>query len=119
MWRSSCSKPMRMGIKDGFVDPLQEDSHHLLNQFVIPRRNAEWAFLAVFLRDVGPAYWLKSIGSVFESRDDGRDPLFGEPIESYFIYAWRRCPFVGVDIGVGFMPQDGVFHQSEYSIDRF
>src|SRR5258708_34781214 len=116
---SSCSKTMRMVIKDGFVDPFQDASHHLLNQFVIPRRDAEWAFLAIFLRDMGPANWLKSIGSAFESRDNGRDPFFGEPIEGNFIYAWRRCPCVGIDVGVGFMPQDRVFQQSEYPIDRF
>src|SRR6266853_1990952 len=110
---------MRVVIKDGFVNPLQDDSHHLLNQFVIPRRDAEWAFLAIFLRDVGPANWLKSIGSTFESRDDRRDPLFGEPIKSHFIYAWRHCSFVGIDVSVGFMPQDRVFQQSEYPVDRF
>src|SRR6266700_5644520 len=110
---------MRMVIKDGFVDPFQDDSHYLLNQFVIPRRNAEWALLAIFLRDVGPANWLKSIGSALESRHDGRDPFFGEPIKSHFIYAWRHCPSVGIDVGVSFMPQDRVFQQSEDPIDRF
>src|SRR5947208_7262172 len=69
MWRSPWSKTMRMVIKNGVVNPFQDDSHHLLNQFIIPRRDAEWAFLAILLRDVGPAYWLKTIGSAFESRD--------------------------------------------------
>src|SRR5581483_3036268 len=108
-----------MVIKDGFIDPFQDDPDHLLNQLVISRGDAEWAFLAIFLRDVGPAYWLKSIGSAFESHDDRRDSFFGEPIEGHFIYAWRHCPIVGIDVGVGFMPQDRIFQQSEESIDRF
>src|SRR6266567_1086781 len=106
-------------IEDGFVNPFQDDSHHLLDQFIIPRRDTQWALLAIFLRDIGPANRLKTIGSAFESRDDGRDPFFREPIQRDLIYAWRRCPFVGIDVGVSFMPQDRVFQQSEYPIDRF
>ena len=108
---------MRMVIEDRFVNPFQDASHYLLDEFIIPRRDAEWAFLAIFLRNIGPANRLKTIGSAFESRDDGRDPSFGEPIECDFIYAWRRCSFVGIDVGIGFIPQDRVFHQSEYPID--
>ena len=102
-----------MVIKDGFVNSFQDDTHHLLYQFIVPRRDTEWAFLAIFLRDIGPANRLKTIGSAFESRDDGCDPFFGEPIECDFIYAWRRCPFVGIDVGVSFMSQERVFQQSE------
>ena len=98
-----------MVIEDGFVNPFQDDSHHLLDKFIIPRRDTQWALLAIFLRDIGPANRLKAVGSAFESRDDGRDPFFGEPIECDFIYTWRRCSFVGIDVGVSFMPQDRVF----------
>ena len=59
-----------MVIKDGFVNPFQDDSHDLLDEFIISRRDTEWAFLAIFLRDIGPANRLKTIGSAFESRDN-------------------------------------------------
>ena len=70
VWRSSWSKTVRMVIKDGFVNPFQDDSHHLLDQFIIPRGDTEWALLAIFLRNIGPANRLKTIGSAFEPRDD-------------------------------------------------
>ena len=61
---------MRMVIENGFVDPFQDDPHHLLDEFIIPRRDAEWTLLAVFLRNIGPTDRLKTIGSAFESRND-------------------------------------------------
>ncbi len=82
-----------MVIEDGFVNPFQDDSHHLLDQFIIPRRDTQWALLAIFLRDIGPANRLKTIGSAFESRDDGRDPFFREPIQRDLIYA--NTPLIG------------------------
>jgi hypothetical protein len=60
---------MSVVIEDGFVDPFQDDAHHLLDEFIIPRRDSQWAFLAIFLGNRGPANGLKVIGSPFESRD--------------------------------------------------
>jgi hypothetical protein len=56
-----------MVIKDGFVKAFQDDPHHLLDEFIVPRRDTQWAFLAIFLRDISPANRLKAIGSAFES----------------------------------------------------
>src|SRR2546423_5930278 len=39
---------MRMVIEDGFVNPFQDDAHHLLDEFIIPRRDTQWALLAVW-----------------------------------------------------------------------
>ena len=35
VWGSSWSESMRTVLKDWFIDPFQDDPHHLLDQFVV------------------------------------------------------------------------------------
>ena len=40
-----------------------------------------------------------------------------KPSSVVFIYPWGDCTFVGVNVGIGFMPQDRVFQKTEQSVD--
>src|SRR5579859_907546 len=119
VWRSSWSESMRTVLKNRLIDAFQYASDNFLHQLVVPRRETERPLFPICLQNVGSSYWFEVVGSVFESLDDGLDSLFREPIQGGVIYSLGDCSIIGVDVGIRLVPQNGVLHQTEKSIDSF
>jgi hypothetical protein len=108
---------MRSIRKDRFIDALQQASDHFLDEFVIPRRNAEWAPLAIGLGDVDSAYGLNAIATLFEQRNEVGHTFHGEAIHGDAIHASGGGPLIGMDLGVSLAPHFRNLHEANQAID--
>ena len=82
----------------GLVVRLQQEAHHLADQFIRPGRQAERPFLPVLLRDVDPLDGLEPVALVAQRIDDAPDlrpatcrPRFPRRPRASSRRGWRRC----------------------------
>jgi len=89
------AKPIPMAVKPGFVDRLQDQPEHLLDNAVPNGRDTEWPLVTIRFRDVDPTHRLWLVGVRCKLLPEGLDQgLFGgirrEVLVGYPINA--RCP---------------------------
>ena len=106
-------------LEDGFVDAFQDHPDHFLDPFVVPSGNAERSFLSSLFRDLDASDRLEARPSLAEPRNAALHPFFREPVKRNRISACGDCASVGVEVGRGFVPHDGIEPQTEHSIDAF
>jgi len=99
--------PESMGTvaEDRLIDSGEEAPNHVLDEFVVARRDAEGPRPPIRLGDVDAAGRLEAVGPGPKACDNRPHTLVGEPVHGGPIDASRGGPTVGMDGGVGLIPQ--------------
>ena len=87
--------------EDRFVVRLQQETHHLADEFVRPGRQAERAPLPVLFRDVDPPGRAEPVALVAHRIDDAVDLFQRHAVDGLMSGPGRHRAVVGVDPPVG------------------
>ena len=102
MWQPRPGRnPCEWSENGRLVVGLQQQAHHLADEFVRPRRQPERTKPPVLFGDVDPPYWREPVALVAHRLDDGVDLLHGHAVRGFLRGPWCHRPVVGVDATVG------------------
>ena len=98
------------------IDSFQYGAHNFLYEFIAACRYTERPGLAVCFWDVGSSYRFGVITVFLDELYEIQNSVFGESVHGDVIYSSGYSAFVGVQPGIGFLPEKRVFQQSEQPI---